>query len=49
MAGPTMLDQSGLLSVYLQVEPNGPMLGLGQEYKGERSQGDALGSGLRDE
>lgn len=35
MAGPVMLEQSGMLSVYLQVEPNGPMLGSGQEYKGE--------------
>lgn len=35
VAGPTMLEQSGLLNVYLQVEPKGPMLELGQEYKGE--------------
>lgn len=30
-----MLEQSRPLNVYLQVELKGPVLGLGQEYKGE--------------
>ena len=35
VVGPTVLEQSGPLNVYLQVKLKGPMLGLGQEYKGE--------------